>query len=37
MLHLNLSLDSKLAFHPLTKAVLVVISTSPPKWPPMAP
>jgi hypothetical protein len=29
---LQLSLASKLGFHPLTKAVLVAISTSPPKW-----
>ena len=31
---LPLSLASKLGLHPLTKAVLVVISTSPPKQPP---
>jgi hypothetical protein len=31
------SLASKLGFHPLTKAVLVAISTSPSKWPPIAP
>jgi hypothetical protein len=30
MLWLTLAL--KIGFHPLTKAVLVVISTSPPKW-----
>jgi hypothetical protein len=32
-----LSLASKLGFHPLTKAVLVVLSTSPPKWPTVGP
>ncbi len=32
-----LSLASKLGFGPLTKAVLVAISTSPPKWPPIGP
>jgi hypothetical protein len=32
-----LSLTSKLGFHPLTKAVLVAIPTSPPKWPPIGP
>jgi hypothetical protein len=32
-----LSLASKLGFRPLTKAVLVAISTSPPKWPPIGP
>ena len=26
-----------LGFHPLTKAVLIAISTSPPKWPPIGP
>jgi hypothetical protein len=31
-----LSLASKLGFHPLTKAILVAISTSPaPNWPPI--
>jgi hypothetical protein len=34
---LGLSLASKLGFHPLTKAVLVVISSILPKWPPIAP
>jgi hypothetical protein len=34
---LPLGLAVKLGFHPLTKAVLVAISTSPPKWPPMGP
>jgi hypothetical protein len=29
---LQLTLASKLGFHPLTKAVLVALSTSPPKW-----
>jgi hypothetical protein len=32
----QLSLALKLCFHPWTKAVLVDISTSPPKWPPIA-
>jgi hypothetical protein len=30
-----LGLPSKLGLHPLRKAVLVAISTSPPKWPPI--
>jgi hypothetical protein len=30
-------LASKLGLHPLTKAVLVIISTSPPNWPPIGP
>jgi hypothetical protein len=34
---LRLSLASKLGFHPLTKAVLVAISTSPPKLPHIGP
>jgi hypothetical protein len=29
------SLTSKLGLHPLSKTVLVAISTSPPKWPPI--
>jgi hypothetical protein len=32
---LQLSVDSKLCFHPLTKAVFVAVSASPPKWPPI--
>jgi hypothetical protein len=32
-----LSLASKLGFHPLTTAILVAISMSPPKWPPIGP
>jgi hypothetical protein len=32
-----LSLAFRLGFHPLTKAILVVISTSAPKWPPIGP
>jgi hypothetical protein len=31
---ISLSLASKQAIHPLTKAILVAISMSPPKWPP---
>jgi hypothetical protein len=34
---LPLGLASKLGLHPFTKAVLVVISTSPPKQPPAGP
>jgi hypothetical protein len=34
---LCLTLASKLGFHPLTKAILVAISTSPPKWPLIGP
>jgi hypothetical protein len=32
-----LGLASKLGFHPLTKAILDAIYTSPPKWPPIGP
>jgi hypothetical protein len=34
---LSLGLASRLGFHPLTKAVLILISTSPPKQPPAGP
>jgi hypothetical protein len=34
---LGFSLALKLGFQPLTKAILVAISTSPPKWPPIGP
>jgi hypothetical protein len=33
---LPLGFASKLGFRPFTKAVLVTISTNPPKWPPLA-
>jgi hypothetical protein len=32
-----LGIASKLGCHPLTKAILIAISTSPPKWPPIGP
>jgi hypothetical protein len=34
---IQLGLVSKQGFHPLTKAILVAISTCPPKWPPIDP
>ena len=34
---LPLGIASKLGFHPLTKAILVAESTSPPKQPPVGP
>jgi hypothetical protein len=34
---LSLGLASRLGFHPLTKAVLILISTGPPKQPPVRP
>jgi hypothetical protein len=34
---LPLHLASKLGFHLLTKSIVVAISTSPPKWPPIGP
>jgi hypothetical protein len=32
-----LGVASKIGFHPLTTSILVAISASPPKWPPIGP
>ena len=38
MISLGFALElGPLGFHPLTKAILVAIYTSPPKWPPIGP